>query len=78
MRLDNGGDFSEVLNARKQQLDRSLATVSVIYWAACQDSGPENSCSQQHGGFVHYCSFDFLKPILNGIVKTRVARESRE
>ena len=28
--LDNGGDFSKVLNASKQQLERGLSTVSVI------------------------------------------------
>ena len=30
VRLDNGGDFSKVLNASKQQLERGLSTVSVI------------------------------------------------
>ena len=43
VRLDNGGDFSDVLNASKQQLDSSLATVSVISWAAYPGSGSENS-----------------------------------
>ena len=37
VRLDNEGDFSEVLNARKQHLERGLSTVSVILWAACPD-----------------------------------------
>ena len=27
VRLDNGGDFSEVSNARKQQLERGLSTL---------------------------------------------------
>ena len=53
VRLDNGGDFSDVLNARKQQLERGLSTVSVISWAACPDSGSENSGAQQYEGFVH-------------------------
>ena len=56
VRLDNGGHFSEVLNACKQQLECCLSTVSVISWAACPDSGSENSGSQesqQHEGFVH-------------------------
>ena len=53
VRLDNWGDFSEVLNARKQQLERGLSTVSVISWAACPDSGFENSGAQQYEGFVH-------------------------
>ena len=30
VRLDDERDFSDVLNARKQQLERSLSTVSVI------------------------------------------------
>ena len=42
VRLDNGGDFSEVLNARQKQLERGLSPVSVISWAACPDSGSEN------------------------------------
>ena len=44
VRLDDGRDFSDVLDARKQQLERSLSTVSVISWAACPDSNrSENS-----------------------------------
>ena len=53
VRLDNGGDFSEVLNARKQQLERSHSTVSVISWVACPDSGSENLDAQLYEGFVH-------------------------
>ena len=34
VRLDNGKDFSDILNACKQQLERSLSTVSVISWAS--------------------------------------------
>ena len=37
VRLDDGRDFSDVLDARKQQLESSLSTVSVISWAACPD-----------------------------------------
>ena len=51
--LDNGADFSEVLNARKQQLDHSFTTVSVISWAACPDSASQNSGAQQYEGFMH-------------------------
>ena len=48
VRLDKGGDFSEVLNARKQQpeLEGSHSTVSVISWAACPDSGSEKLGAQ--------------------------------
>ena len=52
VRLDNWGDFSEVLNARKQQLERSHSTISVISWAACPDSGSENSGAQQYEGIL--------------------------
>ena len=53
MTLNNGEDFSEVLNARKQQLERCLSTVSIISWPACPDSGSENLGAQQYEGFVH-------------------------
>ena len=46
VRLDNGGHFSEVLNACKQQLECCLSTVSVISWAACPDSGSEKLGAQ--------------------------------
>ena len=59
--LDNGGDFSEVLNARKQQLERSHSTVSVILWAACPDSGSENLGAQLYEGFVHYGSSNQIR-----------------
>ena len=36
--LDDDRDFSDVLNARKKQLEHSLSTVSVISWAASQKS----------------------------------------
>ena len=32
MRLDNDRDFSDVLNARKQHLERSLSTVTQFHW----------------------------------------------
>ena len=54
--LDNGGDFSKVLNASKQQLECDLSTVSVISWAACNDSDSENAGAQQYEGFVHHGS----------------------
>ena len=54
MCLDYGRDFSDVLDARKQQLELRLSTVSVISWAACPDSNSsESSGTQQHEGFVH-------------------------
>ena len=54
VRLDNDGDFSDVLDARKQQLESKLSTVSLISWAACQDRNhSENSGTQQYEGFVH-------------------------
>ena len=34
-------------------MERGLSTVSVISWAACPDSGSENSGAQQYEGFVH-------------------------
>ena len=43
VRLDDDRDFSDVFDARKQQLESSLSTVSVISWVACPDSGSENS-----------------------------------
>ena len=52
--LDDGRDFSDVLDTSKQQLECSLSTVSVISWAACPDSNSsENSGTQQYEGFVH-------------------------
>ena len=36
-------DFSDVLNARKKQLVRSLSTVSVISWAASQKSESQHA-----------------------------------
>ena len=36
--LDYERDFSDVLDACKQQLELSLSTVSVMSWAACSDS----------------------------------------
>ena len=54
VRLDDDRDFSNVLDARKQQLESSLSTDSVISWAACQDSNSsENPGAQQYEGFVH-------------------------
>ena len=40
--LDDERDFSDVLDASKQQMERTLSTVSVISWAVCPDSGSEN------------------------------------
>ena len=37
--LDDERDFSDVLDAGTQQMERTL---SVISWAACPDSGSEN------------------------------------
>ena len=49
-------DFSDVLNARKKQLVRSLSTVSVISWAASQKSESQHLGARRIEGFVHYCS----------------------
>ena len=56
VRLDDERDFSDVLDARKEQLESrcSLSTVAVISWAACPDSNcSENSGTQQYEGFLH-------------------------
>ena len=46
-------DFSDVLNARKKQLVRSLSTVSVISWAASQKSESQHLGARRIEGFVH-------------------------
>ena len=52
VRLNDDIDFSDVLDTCKQQQEHNLSTVSVILWAACQDSScSENSGSQQCEGF---------------------------
>ena len=51
--LESGKDLSDILNARKQQLERSLSTVSVISWAACQESESDHLGSRRVEGFVH-------------------------
>ena len=66
VRLENGGDFSEVLNAHMQLLERCLSTASVISWAACPDSDSANSGAQQIQGFVHDGSY---KQIWMGLSK---------
>ena len=38
MLFEDGQILSGVWNARKKQLDTSLATVSVITWAACEET----------------------------------------
>ena len=79
VRLDNGGDFSEVLNARKQQLERGLSTVSVISWAACSDSGSENSGVQQYEGFVHDGSSNQIRMgLFKRVLPQKVVRDAIE
>ena len=58
MSLDDDIDFSGVLNACKQQQERSLSTVSVFpwaHWAACQESESKHSGAQRIEGVVHDC-----------------------
>ena len=45
--------FSDNWNARKQQLERSLSTISGISWAASQESESDNSGPRRFEGFVH-------------------------
>ena len=61
--LEDDRDFSDVLNTCKQQLECSLSTVSVISWAAYQDSCAENSGSQQYEGFLHYGSYNQIPTV---------------
>ena len=56
VRLDDGRDFSDVLDARKQQLEHSLSTVSVISWAAPQKLESQLFRARRIEGFVHYGS----------------------
>ena len=53
VRLDDDRDFSDVLNARKQQLECSLSTVSIISWAASQKSESQHLGARRIEGFVH-------------------------
>ena len=60
--LDDDRDFTDVFDVRKQQLERSLSTVSVISWAACPDSNrSENSGAQQCEGLVHVGSSNQIR-----------------
>ena len=54
--LYHGADFSDILNASKQQLEHSLSSVLVISWAACQESESEHFGSQSVKCFVQDCS----------------------
>ena len=80
VRLDDGRDFSDVLDARKQQLERSLSTVSVISWAACPDSNrSENSGTQQYEGFVHDGSSNHIRMgTLKRVLPEKVVSEAVE
>ena len=77
VRLEDDRDFSDVLDARKQQLERSLSTVSV---AACQDSNSsENSGAQQYEGFVHNGSSNqFRMGTLKHILHEKVVSDAIE
>ena len=72
--------FSDVLNTRKQQLEHSLSTVSVISWAACPDSNSsENSGTQQYEGFVHDGSSNKIRMgTLKRVLPEKVVSEAVE
>ena len=72
VRLDDDRDFSDVLNARKQQLERSLSTVSVISWAASPKSESEHLGARRIEGFVH----DGTEPNSTGMLETCNAGET--
>ena len=60
--LNDDRVFSDVSDAHKQQVERSLSTVSDISWAACPDSNrSENSGAQQYEGFVHDGSLNQIR-----------------
>ena len=59
--LEDDRDFSDVLNASKQQLESSLSIVSVISWAAFQKSEPQHLSTQRIEGFVHYGSSNRIR-----------------
>ena len=60
-RLDDGRGCSDFLNACKQQMERSLWTVSVISWAACQKSESEHLGARRVAGFVHDSSSNRIR-----------------
>ena len=55
VRLEDDRDFSDILNARKQQLETlaSISTVSIISWAASQKSESQHLGARRIAGFVH-------------------------
>ena len=53
VRLDNGGDFSKVLNARQQQLERGGVAFQLSQSFYGLHAQTENSGAQQYEGFVH-------------------------
>ena len=56
VRLDNGRDFSNVLNTSNPQLEHSLSNVSGISWGANRASESEHLGAHWVEGFVHYVS----------------------
>ena len=73
--LDDDRDFSDVLDACKQQLQRSLSTVTVN--SMCCMPGLR-FWKLGRSTMWRLCARWFLEPNSNGNVKTRIARESRE
>jgi hypothetical protein len=55
VRLEDGQTFSNLLDARKQQIDTSLASASVISWACTNTarSQPQDINVEYLEGFVH-------------------------
>ena len=68
MRAKDGKMLSYLLNARKEQLDTSLATVSEITWAFADTTGLETQILD--GVYMEGCAL--LNPNLAGIVTTCV------
>ena len=65
--------------AREQQLERGLSTVSVISWAVCRDSGSENSGAQQYEGFVHDGSSNQIRMgLLKHVLPQKVVSDAIE
>ena len=64
MSLNDDIDFSDVLNACKQQSEHNFSTVSVFpfaCWAACQESESKHLGAPKNEGFVHYCSSNLIR-----------------
>ena len=75
VRLDNRGDFSEVLNARRQQLERGLSISQSFHGLQALTQVLK---IRELNNMKALCMIEFLESNSNGILQTRVARESRE